>query len=368
MPLLTAAQEITLSRQIQEWLTAENPTPKQIRHGQKAKERFITSNLRLVIAVCKKYTKRIARTPNLDLEDIYQEGTIGLNRAAEKFDPESGYKFSTYAFWWVSQAIRRLIEIQSTTIRVANTAVQMNMRWRYRPEGMTIEEFAESQGKPVKWVMQYLEGFNRAQTRSLDAVASGHDEADGCLGDFVSSGVPDEDEIEYADILNELQAIPEIKDSLALLELSQDAKPAELAPLMDCDASKVRKKLKDHAAQIREHVPADLRERLYGKEKNQCVRISELVPAPAKELALINCCSTESESMPEVSSNGHHSLEAEAIAVINEVQEAEAPKPARKRRSSAEVAASGTVELEINGMSMKGSAADVAAVLKAYSV
>ena len=87
-----------------------------------------------------------------------------------------------------------------------------------------------------------------------------------------------------------------------------------------------------------------------------------------QELALINFCYFEPKSIPEVSINGHHSLEAEAIAVINEVQEAEAPKPPRKRRSSAEVAATGSVELEINGMAMKGSAADVAAVLKAYSV
>ena len=83
-PLLSAAQEITPAKHVQEWLTAEVPTPKQIRRGQKSKERFIASNLRLVIAVCKKYTKRTARTPNIEIEDLYQEGTIGLNRAAEK--------------------------------------------------------------------------------------------------------------------------------------------------------------------------------------------------------------------------------------------------------------------------------------------
>ena len=369
VPMLTAEQEIFYARQIQEWLTAEAPTPKQIRRGQKAKKRFISSNLRLVISVCKKFTKRISRTANIELEDLYQEGVIGLNRAAEKFDPESGYKFSNYAFWWISQGVRRYMEIYSTTIRTSCTAVQVALRWRYRPEGQSIEEFAAEEGKTVEWIKTYLQGFRNAQTRSLDAVARGAEESDGCLADFVSAGVTDEDEIEYADILNELHSIPEINDSLAILELSQEAKPAELAPLMECSPTQVRKKLKDYSAQIREHFPADLRERLNGKEKVQCGKIEEQIPAPVRELALINCCSTESESMPEVSSNGHHhSLEAEAIAVINEVQESEAPKQPRKRRSSAEVAASGNVALKINGMDMEGSAADVAAVLKAYSV
>ena len=166
------------------------------------------------------------------------------------------------------------------------------MRWKYRPEGQSLEDFAESQGKPVKQVRQFLEGFNNVQTRSLDAVASSKEEADGCLADFVSTGVVDEDEIEYADILNELQAIPEIKDFLALLEIARESKPKDIGLLLDCDPSKVRQKLKDHAVQIREHIPADLRERLYGKDLNSDVKIEEPIPAPTRELALVNCCSS----------------------------------------------------------------------------
>lgn len=135
---------------------------------------------------------------------------------------------------------------------------------------------------------------------------------------------------------------------------------------------RVSKKLRDMKSHVREHMPSDLRARLNGEEVSIPVKIKPVIPMPeplpTKELALINCCSSEPELLPEVSTNGHHhSLEAEAIAVINEVQEIQAPKPQRKRRSSAEVAASGTVALKINGMEMEGSAVDVAAVLKAYS-
>ena len=112
------------------------------------------------------------------------------------------------------------------------------------------------------------------------------EELDGYLGDFVSAGVTDQDEIEYADTLNELQSLPEIRDSFAILELSQEAKPAEIAPLMDCSPTRFRKKPKDYSAQIREYIPADLRERLDVKEKVQCAKTEEPIPAPVRELAL----------------------------------------------------------------------------------
>ena len=357
-PLLTTAQEIALGRSIQAWLTAEDPNRQIIRRGKKAKDRMIQSNLKLVISVCKKYSKRITRSANLEVVDLYQEGVIGLNRAAEKFNPESGYKFSTYAFWWISQAVRRVIETQVNTIRMSNIATQIYFRWKYKPEGQTLEQFAEAEGKPISYVKGYLEAHQRAQVRSLDCVLKGNGKENSVLMDCISTGESDENSEEYVDVLNELQQIPEIKDSLAILELSQEAKSTELAPLLDCSAMGVKKALKDHQANVREHCPNDLRRRLNVKELNPCVRLINNVP------------SVEVSPMPEtISSNGHcTSLEAEAIAVINEVQTEEPAKPPRKRRTSAEVAAAGTVALKINGMDMQGTAADVAAVLKAYSV
>ena len=131
VPLLSHEQQITLGRQVQEYmevvraeleiteLTGDKPTleelsnklnlstsiiKKRLRAGQKAKDRMIKANLRLVVTVAKKYTKR-----NRELLDLIHEGTIGLVRAVEKYDPARGYKFPTYAYWWIKQGIERAI-------------------------------------------------------------------------------------------------------------------------------------------------------------------------------------------------------------------------------------------------------------------
>ncbi len=140
VPLLSHEQEITLGRQVQELMAIEeqeqelaqqlgtSPSQaelakavglgdavlkKRIKAGRRAKERMVAANLRLVVSVAKKYTKR-----NMELLDLIQEGTIGLVRGVEKFDPTRGYKFSTYAYWWIRQGITRAIAEKSRTIRL----------------------------------------------------------------------------------------------------------------------------------------------------------------------------------------------------------------------------------------------------------
>jgi len=140
VPLLSHEQEITLGRQVQEYmqveraeleiieLTGDKPSidelstklnlttsiiKKRLRAGQRAKERMVAANLRLVVSVAKKYTKR-----NMELLDLIQEGTFGLVRGVEKFDPARGYKFSTYAYWWIRQGMTRAIDNSARTIRL----------------------------------------------------------------------------------------------------------------------------------------------------------------------------------------------------------------------------------------------------------
>ena len=141
VPLLSHEQEITLGRQVQELMqldelreelklraggeepaaavlaTAAGLSPQLLRRrlqaGRRAKERMVAANLRLVVSVAKKYTRR-----NMELLDLIQEGTIGLVRGVEKFDPTRGYKFSTYAYWWIRQGITRAIAEKSRTIRL----------------------------------------------------------------------------------------------------------------------------------------------------------------------------------------------------------------------------------------------------------
>lgn len=134
IPLLEHDEEILLGRKVQRLMELETQKKeleldneglakawdiplkqikKDLRDGQKAKEAMVTANLRLVVSVAKKYTKR-----NMELLDIIQEGTIGLVRGVEKFDPGRGYKFSTYAYWWIRQGITRAIAEKSRAIRL----------------------------------------------------------------------------------------------------------------------------------------------------------------------------------------------------------------------------------------------------------
>ena len=114
-PLLDKNQEIMLGRRVQAWLNDPAPSPLVVRSGRRAQDKMIQCNLRLVVSVCKKYVRHNDRS---ELLDLIQEGTIGLTRGVQKFDPERGYALSTYVYWWIRQAVNRYRQYHERMIRL----------------------------------------------------------------------------------------------------------------------------------------------------------------------------------------------------------------------------------------------------------
>lgn len=120
-PLLSTAEEIELARLVQAWLPLRNATnltkaqQRTARLGRRAYDKFFCCNLRLVVFVAK---RSLVKAKTMTIDDLVQEGCMGLARSIEKFDPERGYKFSTYAYWWIRQAVARSMEAQDRVIRL----------------------------------------------------------------------------------------------------------------------------------------------------------------------------------------------------------------------------------------------------------
>ncbi len=199
IPLLTPAEEIELGNQVQAMmhLTEDcllNNEQKEftsrerrlIRIGRRAKERMMKANLRLVVSVAKKYQGK-----GLELLDLVQEGSLGLERAVEKFDPTRGYKFSTYAFWWIRQSMTRAIACQSRTIRLPvhlserlTTIRKVSLDLAHKLGAMPSRaEIAEEMEIPLEELDSLLR--QALTTSSLDAPVNG-DEGRSFLGDLIA--------------------------------------------------------------------------------------------------------------------------------------------------------------------------------------
>lgn len=215
-PLLTAEQERCFGLQVQSMMVlveakatlkkalGVEPTTTEIsifagveegqieevfKKGRQAKRRMLESNLRLVVKIAKMYHQQSSK---IDLIDLVQEGALGLNRGIEKFDPSKGCKFSTYAFWWIRQAITRAIAEQSRTIRLPIYLTERRLKIRkaearlrkalgYMPSD---EEIAKEMGESVQKIKQTQCLFR--STASLNTLVGVEKDAE--LGDLIADG------------------------------------------------------------------------------------------------------------------------------------------------------------------------------------
>ncbi|AEH10875.1 MULTISPECIES: RNA polymerase sigma factor [Protofrankia] len=198
VPLLNAAQEVELSKRVEAGLFAEYKLDTDtdlapelrrdlqtlVRDGHAAKQQLVSANLRLVVSVAKKYSGR-----GMTLLDLVQEGNLGLIRAVEKFDYAKGYKFSTYATWWIRQAIGRALADQARTIRIpVHVVEQINKITRLQRQLVstlgrepTDEELALELDMPIEQVVE-LRRYAQ-DTVSLETAVG--DDGDSVLGDFI---------------------------------------------------------------------------------------------------------------------------------------------------------------------------------------
>ena len=214
VPLLTDEEELHLGRLVRTWLDDTEATVAIQRKGKRALQRFVTANLRLVVSVVTKYRRRVRHLP-IEPIDLIQAGNIGLIRAAEKFDPARGYRFSTYAYWWIRQAVSRHIQEHSSMIRVpyplANLAMKVDVLMQKNRRQISAKEAASILDEPSHRVEQAMNLRQFNSTVSLDQVLSNSEGGEMTLLDTITDGHTPELNDDYHWFYNQLGTLSPVE-------------------------------------------------------------------------------------------------------------------------------------------------------------
>lgn len=286
--LLTHEQEIIYAKQLQQMVFLEearvalavqlkrSPTlnelllhceitevdrQKIVKVGQRARQKMVEANLRLVIAIAKQYHNR-----GLDLQDLIQEGNLGLCRGVEKFDPNKGYRLSTYVYWWIKQAITRALAQQARTIRLPNQIVEKLNKIKKAQRNLSqklgrtpkLAEIAAEVDLTLDKVRQYL---NWAQNPISLSTRVGKN-YDNCLGEIIEhSGQNDlEDYLFYCYLKDEVRFLLQQKTAqeqqiLSLrfgLDDGNKKSLAEIAEIMERSRERIRQVENKTVSEIRQ--------------------------------------------------------------------------------------------------------------------
>jgi len=255
IPLLTPQEEVHLGMIVKDWMETEQPSLGLERRGRRALQRIVTANLRLVVTVALRYIRRLKHLSHEPM-DLVQAGNLGLLRAAEKYDPTRGYKFSTYGYWWIRQSINRYLQEHNGSIRLPVNLVSLAMRAESLQNGgsqpLSADQLADELGESPERVLYALAVQHRSNTVSLDQQLSGGDGEMTLLDTVTDSRLP-EIEDDYLWMRSQLELLSTPERTVIQLRYGE-GKPRSFA-----EVARLIGRTKDQVQRLERHALTKLR-------------------------------------------------------------------------------------------------------------
>lgn len=226
VPLLTQEEELHYGRLVRSWLDSDTPAPGAKRRGQRAMQRMVTANLRLVVSVVSRH-QHATRLRRLEPIDLVQAGNLGLIRAVERYDPARGYRFSTFAFWWIRQAVNRHIQEHSSAIRLPYALQVLSQRYQAMQsasEGkLDINDIADRLGAQPERIQQVMRAVQCSRLLSLDQSLGEADPQGLTLLDTVGGGDQPRAHEDYHWLHAQISQLSSLEQEVLLARYSENA-------------------------------------------------------------------------------------------------------------------------------------------------